>query len=657
LEKADIILHSGTIVTMNENFDLIHNGMLVIKDDKIIAVGTREALDGQYSADDSIDCSGQYILPGLVNAHTHVPMTLLRGMADDLRLDVWLMGYIMPVEREFVSPEMCKLGTSLACAEMIRGGVTAFADMYYFEADVAEATAEAGLRALLCESILKFPTPDAGNYDDSLSYTRDFMKAWQDHPLITPSIAPHAPYSTTGEILQECVKIVQDFDAPMMMIHVAETEREVEDNLNDFGKTVVPHIKDHNVLDVPINAAHCVHIDEHEMRMFARHGASVAHCPSANLKLSSGIAPITQMLEFGINVAIGTDGPASNNDLDMFEEMRLAALLAKVTPLNPTALPAQQALQMATINGARALGMGDVTGSLEVGKYADVIVLDASPLHNIPHFDFNPEAIYSQIVYASKSADVQHTIVNGKVLMRDRALNTIDEPALHQQSATYAEKVGKFLEEIEQNPLHKLVATGVGVERQESFEIQMKARISDPNIVEELLAHEHVEVLKSVHYRQYDSYFVFEKENTRIRYREDDRIDGDGNVEWVRQRLTYTTSEKEVVFNDAVVLSRSRFISPATQPLRFYREYFQADDERELHKDRRRWRVLYKGVLYFINVDKLTQPQVNDFFLEIKTRTWSQSDARNKADFVHEMMDIMNIDITETVKDDYMEMT
>ena len=641
---------------MNQDYTIINDGMLVIADSKIVALGKQADLEDQYDAPEIIDCTGQYIMPGLINAHTHVPMTLLRAMADDLRLDVWLMGYIMPVEREFVSPEFVKLGTTLACAEMIRGGVTAFSDMYYFESDIAEATADAGLRALLCESILKFPTPDAATYEDSLAYTRKFIEKWQDHPLIKPTIAPHAPYSNTEETLRKSADLAKEYDRPLM-IHIAETEREVDDSMEMYGKSVVPWVKDQGILDVPIIAAHCVHIDEHEMRMLKKHNGSVAHCPSANLKLASGIAPITQMLEMGLNVAIGTDGPASNNDLDMFEEMRLAALLAKVTPNNPTALPAKQALQMATINGAKALGMGDVTGSLEEGKLADVIIVDAQPTHNMPRFDFNPDAPYSQMVYAAKSSDVQHTIVHGKFLMKDRQLMTIDEQALRQEASNYAERVGDFLGKIEQNPLHKLVAVSVDVERAESFEIQMKSKLTDPSIIEELLSHENVEVTRAVHYRQYDTYFLFdEPEQHRIRYREDDRIDADGNVESVRMRLTYTTAEKEQILKDAAVLSHSRFIAPASHPLRFYEEYFQGGERRKLQKDRRRWRILYKGTLFFVNIDKFIEPESDSMYVEIKTRTWSMSDAENKAVFIREMMDILGIDLSETLNFEYLEM-
>jgi 5-methylthioadenosine/S-adenosylhomocysteine deaminase len=656
LKKADIILSGGTILTMNDSFEIIQDGLLVIAESKIIALGHRAELEGQYQAAETIDCSGQYILPGLVNAHTHVPMTLLRAMADDLRLDVWLMGYIMPVEREFVSPEFVKLGTTIACAEMIRGGVTCFSDMYYFESDIAEATEAAGLRALLCESILKFPTPDAATYEESLIYGRQFIERWKGHPLIKPTIAPHAPYSNTEETLKKSVELAKEYKRPIM-IHIAETEREQEDSDAQYGKSVVPWLKDLGVLDVPIIAAHCVHIDEHEMKMLKKHGGSVAHCPSANLKLASGIAPISEMLDLGLNVAIGTDGPASNNDLDMFEEMRLAALLAKVTPKNPTALPAKQALKMATVNGAKALGMSDIIGSLEVGKLADLIAVEAQPTHNIPRFDFNPDAPYSQLVYAAKSSDVQHTIVHGKLLMKNRQLLTIDETSLRKEAAAYAEKVGQFLTAIEGDPLRKLLAVSVDVERSESFEIQMKAKLQDPSIIEELLSHEAVEVLKAVHYRQYDTYFIFEEpEAHRIRYREDDLIASDGTVESVRMRLTYTTAEKEQVLEDTALLSRSRFIAPASHPLRFYQEYFQPAEQRSLQKDRRRWRVLYKGILFYVNIDKLIKPAMPDMYVEIKSRTWSKSDAQNKATLIREMMDILGIEAEQALHSEYLEM-
>jgi 5-methylthioadenosine/S-adenosylhomocysteine deaminase len=657
MPKVDIILSGGTVVTMDELYTVIPDGAVAIAAEKIVAVGPRAEILAAYEASDVVPCEGQYILPGLVNAHTHVPMTLLRGMADDLRLDVWLLGYIMPSEREFVNQQFCYDGTLLACAEMIRGGVTTFADMYYFESDVARATADAGMRALLGQSILKFPVPDAETYETSLAYTRQFIQEWIDHPLISPTIAPHAPYSNTVETLQKSRDIALEFARPLM-IHIAETRREVDDNLAETGKTVVPWVKDTGLLEVDgVIMAHCVHVDEHEMRIMQKYDVSVAHCPSANLKLASGIAPIAHMLSLGINVAIGTDGPASNNDLDMFEEMRLAALIAKVNPADPTALPAKTALTMATRNGARALRMEDKIGSLEVGKLADVIVVDSHPLHNVPHYDVNPDAVYSQLVYATKASDVRHTMVHGRFLMRDRALLTVDEQALRVKAADYARRVGAFLGARENDPLSKLIGVSNGVERSESFEVQVKAIIENPDMVEELLSHEAVEVIRASHYRQYDTYFEFDDPaKGRVRYREDDRIDSKGEVESVRMRLTYTGPEKERVLNDVVLLSHSRFIAPATNPLRFYREYFQASNERTLEKERRRWRILYKGVLFYVNLDRIVKPAMPGFYIELKARTWSLSDAQVKANYIDEMLDILKIDRTQALPKDYLEL-
>ena len=267
-------------------------------------------------------------MPGLINAHTHVPMTLLRGLADDLRLDVWLMGYMMPVEREFVSPDFVSLGTSLACAELIRTGVTCFADMYYFEDHVAQATAKAGMRAVCSQTVLKFPAPDADYFEESLAASREFIQRWKGHSLIVPSVAPHAPYTCTQEILKATAALAVEFDVPLH-IHLAETALEVENCRNENGMPVIPYAKKQNIFDAKVLAAHCVHVDEGEIKTLLHHRAGVAHNPSSNLKLASGFAPVKKMLEVGVNVGIGTDGPASNNDLDMFEEIRLAAFLSK----------------------------------------------------------------------------------------------------------------------------------------------------------------------------------------------------------------------------------------------------------------------------------------------------------------------------------------
>src|SRR5262245_30782497 len=380
---------------MDEQFTIHRSGAVAITGDSIVAVGP----DAQScQAAETIDCQGRLVMPGLVNAHTHVPMALMRGLADDLRLDVWLMGYMMPVEREFVNPDFVRLGTKLGCAEMIRSGVTSFADMYYFEDAIAEATAAAGMRALCGQTVLRFPAPDASSYEDSLARARDFIERWRGHPLIVPGPAPHAPYTSTPEILRACAELAAEFDVPLQ-IHLSETLSEVEESRRVNGMPVVPWVKKHGLFGAKVLAAHCVHVDDGEIRALKNANAGVAHCPTSNLKLAAGIAPVARMLELGLAVGIGTDGPASNNDLDMFEETRLAALLAKGSG-DPTAVPARTALAMATRLGAAALHVDSLTGSLEPGKRADLIVLDVDTLHNVPSFTRDPGGIYAQIVYA-----------------------------------------------------------------------------------------------------------------------------------------------------------------------------------------------------------------------------------------------------------------
>jgi 5-methylthioadenosine/S-adenosylhomocysteine deaminase len=342
-EPAQLLLVNALVLTMDEEMHQYEPGAVAISGDSLLAVGPEADIRKAYSAAQIIDCGGKVLMPGLINAHTHAPMTLLRGLADDLRLDVWLMGYMMPVEREFVSPDFVRLGTQLACAELIRSGVTCFADMYYFEEDVAKATAEAGLRAVCSQTVLKFPTPDAASYEDSLAAARDFIQRWKGHALITPSVAPHAPYTCTPEILRATAQLAVEFDVPLHT-HIAETALEVENMRRENGMPVVPYIKKQGLFDAKVLAAHCVHIDEGEMRTLVHSGAGVAHNPSSNLKLASGFAPVHKMLEAGLNVGIGTDGAASNNDLDMFEEIRLAAFIAKAVSNDPTVVPAATAL-------------------------------------------------------------------------------------------------------------------------------------------------------------------------------------------------------------------------------------------------------------------------------------------------------------------------
>ena len=649
--SCDLLLTNAHVLTMDERCSAHVPGWVAIGGDRIL--GTGGGVPG-YQAAETLDCRGRVVMPGLVNAHTHAPMTLLRGLADDLRLDVWLMGYMMPVEREFVRPEFVSLGTTMACAEMIRSGTTCFADMYYFEESVAEAAARAGMRAVCGETVLKFPSPDAASYEDSLAYARDFITRWKGHPLIVPAVAPHAPYTCTVEILRACAELASEFDVPLH-IHLAETALEVDSSRREHGMPVIPWIRKQRLFDARVIAAHCVHVDEGEMRTLLDAGAGVAHNPTSNLKLGSGIAPVARMLDLGLAVGIGTDGTASNNDLDMFEETRLAALLAKGVTGDPTALPARRALAMATRIGARALHLGDVAGTLEPGKRADLIVIDLDRAHIEPRFSRDPDAVYSQIVYAAKSTDVADVMVNGRWLMRDRRLLTIDEDDVRAAVREAATRIDAFLIAREQNVLQKLIAIG-GVAEQESFEVQVKARVASADSVLTALASDDITIIRAVHYHEYDTYFFFDDPaQGRLRYREDEFLDQDGKVTGARARLTLTGPSHEEAFG-SVLLFRSRFLAPATHSPRFYREYFKPAREREVEKDRRRWLVAYRGVEFFVHVDRLTKPALDGYFVEVKSRTWSRRDAQDKALLIGELLDRLGASAPETIAADYVDL-
>lgn len=654
MTHVDTLFTNAFILTMDQNLTQYSPGAVAVKGDSILAVGHEDEIKKEYSATETIDCEGQVLMPGLINAHTHVPMTLLRGLADDLRLDVWLMGYMMPVEREFVSPEFVQLGTLLACAEQIRSGVTTFNDMYYFEEDVARAAAQAGVRAVCGQTVMKFPAPDAASFEDSLAMAREFIQRWKDHPLIVPAVAPHAPYTCTAEILRATAELAREFDVPLHT-HLSETALEVENMRSENGIPVIPYVKKQGLLEAKVIAAHCVHIDAGEIRTLMHAGAGVSHNPSSNLKLASGFAPVMKMLETGLNVGIGTDGPASNNDLDMFEEVRLAAFVAKAVTNDPTSLPASQALLMATRLGAQALHIGHLTGSIEAGKRADLILVDVSPLHNSPSFKRAADNTYAQIVYASKSTDVSDVMVNGKWLMRDRQLLTVKESELLSQAAEIARKIDSFLIAREQSVLSKLIALGGSME-QESFEVQVKVKITDRELILQAMERPEIEILRQRHYSEHDIYFFFEDPSQgRLRYREDDFIDDvKGIVTNVRARLTLIGQKREGKFENEVLLSRSRFIAPATQSPRFYREYFRPKSEVQIDKDRLRWHIRYKDTEFFVNLDRVTEPELGSF-LEVKSRTWSRKDADNKAQLVTELLELLGASGGETVTKDYID--
>ncbi len=652
-QKADTLFINAIVLTMDGKLNQYDPGAVAVKGDSIIAVGPEAEIKKEYTADEIIDCGGKVLMPGLVNAHTHVPMTLLRGLADDLRLDVWLMGYMLPVEREFVSPEFVRLGTSLACAEQIRSGVTTFNDMYFFEDDIAQATADAGMRAVCGQSVMKYPAPDAAAFEDSIAYAREFIKKWKGHPLIVPAIAPHAPYSTTPEILRTCTDIAKEFDVPLH-IHISETAFEVETMRNEQGMPVVPYIKKQGVLEAKVIAAHCVHIDIGEMKTLQHVNAGVSHNPSSNLKLASGFAPVQKMLENGLNVGIGTDGPASNNDLDMFEEVRLASFVAKASSNDPTVVPAATALLMATRMGAQALHIGHLTGSLEPGKRADLILVDTSPVHNSPRFRRDPHNAYAQLVFASKSTDVTDVMVNGKWLMRAHELLTLNEKELLEQARILAQKIDAFLIAREQSILSKLIALGGSME-QESFEVQVKVKVTEPDQLVQKMKRPEIEITASKHYHQYDDYFLFEDPSQgRLRFREDNLINAKGDVESVRSRLTLLGQKREGEIGHDVLLSRSRFLAPAIHTSRFYREYFKPKQEVSVEKNRLRWHIRYKNTEFFINLDEVKEPQMGTY-LEIKSRTWSRKDADNKAALASELLNLLGVGDAEAVTQDLIE--
>ncbi len=650
MPDADLVLIHAFVVTMDDGYRVYRDGAVAVKGERIVAVGTTDEVLQACPANDVFECHGQALIPGLINAHTHAPMVLLRGMADDLRLDVWLMGYMMPVEREFVTPDFCRLGTLMACAEMIRSGITCFADMYYFEEAVAEAVAQVGMRAVCSQSVLKYPTPDAASYEDSLAYASTFIERWKGHPLVVPSIAPHAAYSCPPEVLQECAQLAVRFDVPLH-IHISETREEVEEWRDLYDMPVVPWVKKQGLLEAKVLAAHCVHVDDGEIHTLQHAGAGVAHNPSSNLKLASGFAPVVDMLEAGLAVGIGTDGAASNNDLDLFEEMRLASFIAKAGTGDPTALPARETFAMATRLGAKALHIGHLTGSLEPGKRADLALVDVHSLHNLPHFNRDPNAVYSRLVYATKSTDVTDVMVNGRWLMRGRTLQTVEEAPLLQAAGAYATRIDAFLIEREHSILSKLVAIE-GAEQEESYEVQIKVRLDHPEAVIAALEGNLLQVVRKAHYLEYDTYFFFDDPaQGRLRYREDEFVDAEGEVYNVRYRLTLTGPARQ--YEHSVPLSRSRFIAPATHSLRFYREYFKPKGEIEVSKDRRRWLARYKGKEFFVNLDQMRKPTLDQAYLEVKSRTWSRSDAEEKSGMILELLQVLGAERAAVVAEEY----
>jgi 5-methylthioadenosine/S-adenosylhomocysteine deaminase len=419
MKSIDILIKNGWALTMDPQDTLIKRGAVAVSADRIVDVGTEDALTASYQAAQTIDARGGIIMPGLVNAHTHAAMTCFRGLADDLPLMTWLNDYVFPAESK-LTPDIVYQGTRLACAEMILSGTTTFCDMYLFEEAVARAAKDVGIRAVVGEVIYDFPSPNYGPVEEGLKYTENLIETWRDDPLITIAVEPHSPYVCSPELLQKA-RAIADKNSVPMVIHLAETEREVAEVREKYGRTPVAHLANIGFLSPSLIADHCVVLTEEDMTSLKDFDVKVAHNPESNMKLASGIAPIPELRRGGITVGIGTDGCASNNNLDMFQEMDTAAKLHKVHTLDPTVMDARTVVRMATIDGARVLGIGDTTGSLEAGKKADIIIIDVNRPHLIPMYN-----VYSHLVYAVTGSDVDTVIVHGRVLMEGRAFTKLD---------------------------------------------------------------------------------------------------------------------------------------------------------------------------------------------------------------------------------------
>jgi 5-methylthioadenosine/S-adenosylhomocysteine deaminase len=439
-EQADWIWSARYVITEDAGARIIENGAVAVRGERILAVGPRAQIDARFQAKQRLDRPDAILAPGLVNTHTHAAMSLFRGIADDRSLQEWLERYIFPAEAKNLNADFVRWGTRLGCLEMLLGGTTTFTDMYYFEDVVAEAAKEAGMRGVLGETVIGFPVADAKTPADALRFAERFLTRFRGDPLITPAVAPHALYTNSDESLRASRALANRFNAPLI-IHVSETKKENDDSAAQRHMSPTQVLDSLGVFGGRTVAAHCVWVDDADMKILKARGVGVAHCPSSNTKLASGIAPVVRMLAMGINVGLGPDGPAgSNNDFNLFEEMDLAAKLQKVAALDPKVLPAAKALEMGTIGGARVLGLEREIGSLEAGKRADMIVVRLDRPNAVPLFD-----AVSQMVYALKASDVRDVMVNGRPVVSDGRILTLDEKAILLKAAEYRVKIAASL--------------------------------------------------------------------------------------------------------------------------------------------------------------------------------------------------------------------
>jgi 5-methylthioadenosine/S-adenosylhomocysteine deaminase len=416
------------------------DGAVVVTGDTIVAVGPRAELEAKYEGRQTIDARGKLVLPGFINGHTHVPMTLFRGLHDDVTLNDWLYKYIFPAEANNVTEDFVRWGTRLAAAEQVRSGVTTFADMYYFEDAVAEETKAAGMRGVLGETFIDFPAPDNKSNAAMLAYTEKFLQKWQGDPLIHAAPAPHSIYTCSKKTLQDAAALARKYHAPIL-IHLSEMKKEWDDSLKNNAASPVQYLDRLGVLGPDVVAAHCIFVDEADRKILALRNVGCVHNPSSNMMIASGVSPVPEMRAAGIAVGLGTDGPAgSNNDLDLMEEIDLAAKLAKISKMSPLALNAKAVVEMATIDGARALHMEKEIGSLEKGKKADLILIGLDEPNAVPMYD-----VYAQVSYALKASDVETVIIGGRVVMRDHTLLTVDEAAAIAKAREYQKRIAASL--------------------------------------------------------------------------------------------------------------------------------------------------------------------------------------------------------------------
>jgi 5-methylthioadenosine/S-adenosylhomocysteine deaminase len=439
MTRVDLLVLHGTLVTMDQQRRVIADGGVAIQGGRIVALGESRDLLRRYTASERVDANGKLIIPGLINGHTHIPMTLFRGLADDLDLQDWLTKYIFPAEAKNVSEEFVRVGTRLGLAEMIRGGTTTYCDMYYFEDAVADETAKAGVRGVLGETVIDFPVADNKTNAEAMAYVARFVQKWQGNELIIPAVAPHAPYTVSEEHLK-AIRAFSDRTGAPIVTHISETKREVEDSLKAKGASPVDYLARIGFLNDRVIAAHMVWPSTEEIDVLKRAGVGVVHNPQSNMKLASGVAPMPKMMAAGLRLGLGTDGAASNNDLSMWEEMDTAAKLHKVFSGDPKVMSAEEAFALATSGGAAALHLEKEIGSLEKGKRADLVLVNRDSLNQIPLYN-----IYSDLVYATKASDVETVIINGRIVMRDRRLLTLDEAAIKEGARLFRDQVVKSL--------------------------------------------------------------------------------------------------------------------------------------------------------------------------------------------------------------------